>query len=142
MLRRLWPDDLHSIEATLRRFIRYAVVGLCSTSTYFVVFAGLIEFAGSSSGLAAGFAFCAATVVSYLGNALWAFGSVVSGRTSVRFLTVVGLTFCVNIAIAVGMEHLGFHYLIIFAVEVVVLTGLNFLGHAAWTFRAGRASAG
>jgi putative flippase GtrA len=128
----VWMCRLGNI---VERFFRFALVGMVSTSTYFLVFAGVINLGGSGAGLAASLAFAASTIVSYLGNAVWAFRSVVSVATSTRFLTIVGATFLVNLAVAVGLEAAGAHYLLIFAAEVVVLAGLNFLGHSIWTFR-------
>lgn len=126
---------LSADRASLTRLARYIAVGLASTGTYFVVFAGLIEAFGTAVWLAASAAFMAGTVVSYLGNALWTFGQKTSAQSAVRFMSVIGTTFLVNLAIAAGLAAVATPYPVIFAVEVVVLTTLNFIGHTLWSFR-------
>ena len=123
-----------------QRFARYIAVGLASTGTYFVVFVAMIELAGSAIWLAACAAFVAGTVVSYLGNAIWTFGQKAGGASAARFMTVVAASFTVNLLIAAVLELLGVHYLIIFCVEAVALTLMNYAGHMLWTFAPHRAS--
>lgn len=118
-----------------RRIVRYIVVGLASTGTYFAVFVATIELGRSPVWLAACAAFASGLGISYLGNALWTFGHGTSGRSAARFLTVVASTFSANLAIAASLESLGVHYLIIFCVEAVALTVMNYVGHMLYTFR-------
>ena len=118
----------------LRRFARYIVVGLASTGTYFAVFVAMIELGGTAVWLAACGAFAAGTLLSYLGNALWTFGQRTSSASAARFLTVVAASFTVNLVIAAVLDALGVHYLIIFCVEAVALTLMNYAGHMLWTF--------
>ncbi|MCB1480802.1 MAG: GtrA family protein [Rhodobiaceae bacterium] len=124
-----------------QRVARYIVVGLASTGTYFVTYVAAILGAGSPIWLAACAGFATGTGVSYLGNALWTFGQKAQARSAVRFLTVVGTSFTVNLAVSALLEWAGVHYLIIFCVEAVALTILNYAGHTLWAFRPPHAEA-
>lgn len=119
----------------LRQSVRYIVVGLASTATYFSVFVTMIAVFGSAVWVAACAAFLTGVGISYLGNAIWTFNQRARSDSALRFLTVVAGSFLVNLAIAAALERLGMHYLIIFCVEAVALTTMNFAGHMLWTFR-------
>ena len=119
----------------MERLARYIVVGLGSTGTYFVAYIAAILLAGSPVWLAACAGFVAGTGVSYLGNAIWTFGQKAEARSAIRFMAVVTSSFSVNLVIAALLDWAGAHYLIIFCVETVVLTALNYAGHMLWTFR-------
>ena len=119
----------------MERLARYIIVGLASTGTYFIAYIAAILGAGLPVWLAACAGFVAGTGISYLGNAIWTFGQKAEARSAIRFLTVVTSSFSVNLVIAALLDWAGAHYLIIFCVETVVLTSLNYAGHMLWTFR-------
>ena len=117
-----------------RALVGYAVTGSMAAAAYVGTMAFVIERLDRSVTLAAVAAFGIGTVVSYTGNALLSFGTRPSLATVHRFLAVTLVGLGLNTAIAWGLDRLGFAYLLISLVVLVVVPAWNFAAHYFWTF--------
>ncbi|MDH3473017.1 MAG: GtrA family protein [Rhodospirillales bacterium] len=115
---------------------RFAVVGGTATLSHLAVAVVLVEGPGLAPVLANFLAFCAAVLVSYLGNHSWTFGA--RGEHLLHFprfaaIAVTGLA--LNQAIVYTMvEVVGADYRLALVVVVLVVPALSFALNRGWVF--------
>ena len=127
------------MRQTLWQVIRFGVVGVAATATYFCTGFGLSHFSTFSALQIHLSAFVVSVVVSYVGHAYFTFG--VSGKKPMlRFAGITGILFGASSLLTVILTEL-------FAVSrfwnVVVITitypVCSFLLHRFWTFKKSKA---
>lgn len=124
-----------NVSAVARRFAIFLAVGLLSSAVYAGASAILIELLGVGRVPAAGVAFIAGTIVSYVANARATFAAAPSARTLARFFVVTGLGFVLNLALVAVVAAAGWHYVAGILLVLVIVPSFNFAGHTLWTFR-------
>lgn len=119
----------------VRRLLTFVLVGAVSSAFYLATMAAMVEFARWTVPSAALAAFAVGTLVSYVGNTHLTFGVSMNRRIFARFLLITGIGMASNQAIAVGLDRVGAHYVIISAVVFVLVPACNYLGHVSFTYR-------
>ena len=122
--------------ATATQLIRFLLVGLVAAASYVAVMALVVDGFGCRVLLGAFLAFVIATFVSFIGNALWSFGSKPTASKAVMFFVVNTVGLLLNLLIAWLMERAGIHYLLISLTVLIVVPMFNFIGHRLVTFSA------
>ena len=120
---------------TLMRMLRFGITGVVVTVVHVVV-ASLLIVIDAGSALANGAAFCAATVVSYVVNTRWSFGSRPSTRRLTRFVAVSLVGCAVAVGLSSEVEAALMPAWVSVAVVAAVLPPLTFLMHNFWTYAA------
>jgi putative flippase GtrA len=120
--------------ATARQLIRFFVVGGGAAIAYVAVMAAVVDGFGGRVLLGAFLAFVLATLVSFVGNALWSFGARLTSAKAAMFFAVNTVGLCLNMLIAWLLERAGVHYLLISLTVLVVVPMFNFAGHRLITF--------
>jgi putative flippase GtrA len=119
---------------TARQLIRFFAVGGGAAATYVAVMAIVVDGFGGRVLLGAFLAFLIATLVSFVGNALWSFGARLTPAKAAMFFAVNTVGLCLNMLIAWLLERAGVHYLLISLTVLVVVPLFNFAGHRLITF--------
>jgi putative flippase GtrA len=84
--------------------------------------------------LGAFLAFVIATLVSFVGNALWSFEARPTPAKAAMFFAVNTVGLGLNMLIAWVLERAGVHYLLISLTVLVMVPMFNFAGHRLITF--------
>jgi putative flippase GtrA len=115
---------------------RFAVVGGIATVCHIVVAVVLVEGPGLTPVLANFIAFCAAVLVSYLGNHSWTFGATGEHLFHLpRFAAIAVTGLALNQAIVYTMvEVVGADYRLALMVVVLVVPALSFALNRGWAF--------
>jgi len=119
---------------TARQLIRFFLVGGVAAVTYVAVMAVVVDGFGGRVLLGAFLAFVLATAVSFVGNALWSFGSRLTAAKAAMFFAVNTVGLGLNMVIAWLLERAGVHYLLISLTVLIVVPMFNFAGHRLITF--------
>ncbi len=119
---------------TATQLIRFFLVGLVAALAYVAVMALVVDGFKGRVLLGAFLAFIVATLVSFVGNALWSFGARPTTSNALRFFAVNTVGLVLNMAIAWAMERAGAHYLLVSLVVLIVVPLFNFAGHRLITF--------
>jgi putative flippase GtrA len=119
---------------TATQLIRFVLVGLLAAVAYVAVMALVVDGFGGRVLLGAFLAFVLATLVSFVGNALWSFGARPTAANAARFFVVNTVGLLLNLLIAWAMERAGVHYLLISLTVLIVVPMFNFAGHRLITF--------
>lgn len=119
---------------TARQLIRFFVVGGLAAVTYVAMMAAVVDGFGGRVLLGAFLAFVIATLVSFVGNALWSFGSRLTAAKAAMFFAVNTMGLGLNMLIAWLLERAGVHYLLISLTVLIVVPLFNFAGHRLITF--------
>ena len=117
-----------------RQLIRFFVVGGAAAIAYVAVMAIVVDGFGGRVLLGAFLAFVLATLVSFVGNALWSFGTRMTAAKATMFFAVNTVGLGLNMAIAWLLERIGVHYLLIALTVLIVVPLFNFAGHRLITF--------
>lgn len=117
-----------------RQLVRFVVVGLVAAAVYVGLMALIIDGLGGSVLVAAFFAFVIGTAVSFMGNAVWSFGTKPTTGKAMWFFVINTIGLCLNMLIAWVMERAGIHYLLISLTVLIVVPMFNFAGHRLITF--------
>jgi putative flippase GtrA len=96
--------------------------------------AAVVDGFGGRVLLGAFLAFVIATLVSFVGNALWSFGARLTPAKAAMFFAVNTVGLLLNMLIAWLLERAGVHYLLISLTVLVVVPMFNFAGHRLITF--------
>jgi putative flippase GtrA len=122
--------------ATLRQFIRFAIVGAAASVTHVAAALALIEQAGVAVMTANALAFCVAVFVSYSGNHIWTFRA--DGRHGIhfpRFFATALAGLALNQAIVfVATEQFGWGYLPAILIVVTLVPLTTFAASKLWAF--------
>ena len=125
---------MNLLRANLGPFLCFACVGVVNTLIHLGVLASLVEGAGWPHPLANVGAFLAANAFSYWANSRWSFGFPLSRHRYGRFLA----TSVVGVVLSYGMMHFGdtrgWHYLVSYACQLVVMPVVNFVLLRCWVF--------
>jgi putative flippase GtrA len=89
------------------------------------------------STLASSIGFALSILVSYTLQRFWVFADAQSDyRSSIKFLTVTAMAFCINVGVMwTGTEVFNIEPIIPQAVALVLIPVFNFVVNRAWTFR-------
>ncbi|HSI01225.1 MAG TPA: GtrA family protein [Reyranella sp.] len=117
-----------------RQLIRFFVVGGGAAIAYVAVMAVVVDGFGGRVLLGAFLAFVLATLVSFVGNALWSFGARMTAAKAAMFFAVNTVGLGLNMAIAWLLDRMGVHYLLIALTVLIVVPMFNFAGHRLITF--------
>lgn len=120
--------------ATARQLIRFFVVGGFAAVAYVAVMAAVVDGFGGRVLLGAFLAFVLATLVSFVGNALWSFGARLTFARAVMFFAVNTAGLGLNLLIAWLLDRAGVHYLLISLMVLIAVPMFNFAGHRLITF--------
>ncbi len=119
---------------TARQLIRFVLVGLVAALVYVAVMALVVDGLGGRILWGAFFAFVIATLVSFLGNALWSFESRPTAPRAAWFFAVNTAGLGLNMLIAWLLERAGVHWLLVSLAVLIVVPMFNFAGHRLITF--------
>lgn len=117
-----------------RQLIRFFAVGGLAAVTYVAVMAIVVDGFGGGVLLGAFLAFVIATLVSFVGNALWSFAARPTPAKAAMFFAVNTVGLGLNMLIAWLLDWAGVHYLLISLTVLVVVPLFNFAGHRLITF--------
>nr|WP_106781329.1 GtrA family protein [Lysinibacillus timonensis] len=118
------------------KFIKYSFAGFISIGIYFLSVYILIERYQWDPVVGSAAAFILMTIVSFLINVRFTFGSSFTHQKLVRFLLVSLIGFVLNFSLIFLIVHiLTFHYLIGEFVTIIVIPLVNFLLNYFWTFQ-------
>jgi len=120
--------------ALARQLIRFFAVGGLAAVTYVAIMAIVVDGFGGRVLLGAFLAFVIATLVSFVGNALWSFGARLTSAKAAMFFAVNTIGLGLNMLIAWLLERAGVHYLLISLTVLIVVPLFNFAGHRLITF--------
>src|SRR5215469_11026442 len=120
--------------ATARQLIRFVLVGLIAAAVYVAVMWLVVDRLGGRVLWGAFFAFVIATLVSFLGNALWSFEARATAGRAVWFFAINTAGLGLNMVIAWLLERAGVHWLLISLTVLIVVPLFNFAGHRLITF--------
>jgi len=108
-----------------RQLIRFFFVGGLAAITYVAIMALVVDGFGGR---------VIATLVSFVGNALWSFEARPTPARAAMFFAVNTVGLGLNMLIAWLLERTGVHYLLISLTVLVVVPLFNFAGHRLITF--------
>jgi putative flippase GtrA len=121
-----------------RQFIRYAVVGVATNGTGYLLFY-LLTTLGLSPVVTISIIYPTHLVVAFFLNKRWSFahrGKV--NMTAVKYLIAYGACYLINVGILeLFADYLGFSHLIVQACAIVLLACLLFAVQRYWVFRQG-----
>jgi putative flippase GtrA len=119
---------------TARQLVRFFIVGGFAAIAYVAAMAVVVDGLGGRVLLGAFLAFVIATLMSFVGNALWSFGARPTPAKAAMFFAVNTVGLGLNMLIAWLLERAGVHYLLISLTVLVVVPMFNFAGHRLITF--------
>lgn len=123
------------MRKTLFQVIRFGVVGVIATTTYFLMGQGLNYTTTLNALQIHVVAFAVSIIISYLGHAHFTFG--ISGRQPmIRFVVISVVLFCASSGLTVMLsDRLGISNAWIVTVITIVYPVCSFLLHRFWTFK-------
>ena len=119
------------------QFFWYIVAGGIATAVHYAVLIALVELSGMAAGPAASIGALCGAAVSYLVNRRITFPGSQSNHTQAlpRFMAIAMLGAMLNGALVwLGVQQLGWHYLLAQALATVLVLGLTFRLNRIWTF--------
>lgn len=122
--------------------LRFALVGgLTALIHYGVLYIGVTQLAWSST-VASSVGFVIAVIFNYFSHYGWTFAggadyqSPPHGRTLLRYLVMVACGFIINgVIMTLGVQLLGWHYLVVQLLAYIVVVSWNFILANVWVFR-------
>lgn len=124
-------------HALLRQFIHFAAVGLTGTLVQYVSLWIGVEYFLISAPVASAIGYIFGSIVNYLLNYFFTFGSNKSHKEAAsKYFSVVGIGWCINVALmSFFVSYLNWYYW--FAQLITTGIGLiwNFSGSKWWAFR-------
>lgn len=125
----------------LARLVRFVLVGLISTATYFGLTMGLV-YAGQPVEIAHIVGYGVSIVVSYLGQKIVTFG--IRGqhrRSGARFLVATGGLAATQYGLILALAHSGVDARLVVIFSTLYYPVASFAVHTLWTFRTARVAA-
>ncbi|WP_338449488.1 GtrA family protein [Niallia oryzisoli] len=118
------------------KFMKYSFVGCISTLIYFISVFVLVEWFIYDPLYASALSFIFMTLISYLLNRKFTFGSTLSTKTLLRFLVVSLIGFIINFIIMyLIVKVFDLHYYLGELVTTLIIPVINFILNNYWTFR-------
>ncbi|MGY8526645.1 GtrA family protein [Paracidovorax citrulli] len=125
----------------MRQFLCFGLIGLLNTGLHLAVLMALVELGGFPPAPANVAAFLCANVFSYLLNSSLTFRQRSTLRGYAGFLVCSAVGAALAWLLVRGAELAQWHYLVGFALTVVLLPPVNFLMVRRFAFRAGEPAA-
>lgn len=119
------------------QFFWFIVSGGIATALHYAVLIALVELLGLSAAPAATIGTLCGAAVSYLLNRRVTFAGTTTGHTQAvpRFIAVALLSAFLNgLLVWIGVQTLGWHYMVAQALATVLVMGLTFRLYRNWTF--------
>ena len=119
------------------QFFWYIIAGGIATAAHYAVLIALVEWLGVSAAPSAFIGALCGAVVAYLVNRRITFTASSSrhGQALPRFMVISLLGALLNGALVwLGVEQLGWHYLLAQALATVLVMGMTFQLNRTWTF--------
>jgi putative flippase GtrA len=124
------------MQLPLNQLIRFGITGFANTAMHGLVLALAVEKLHWHPTLGHLLAFLVANQFSYQVNARWTFVAPLSVGNYVKFLSASLVALASTLSLAWIVDLLGYHYLVGFAMVVVVVPLVNFLAVKSWVFQA------
>ena len=136
-LKTLVPSQLWQLAAKHKRFIKFCLVGAMGAVIDVGILTALVELAGWSILLANTVSFVAAITNGFFWNKHWTFRNKESKHLQqfVKFATVAVVGLLINFGLMWLGLKLGFYYLAVKAVIIVIVAFWNYTINKLWTFR-------
>lgn len=128
-------NTVNSKHSLLKRTVRFGATGVFVTALHVVIATLFIHYILHNPSIANGFAFCIATVVSYLMHTKWSFSSDLEGKNLLRFIAVSIVGLMLSLLIPFITKSMGFDYMVGTVAVVIALPITNFVLHNFWTYR-------
>jgi len=128
----------HFNQALLHQFLRFAVVGVSGTLVqYLTLWTGHGYYQILSAPAASGVGYLLGTVVNYLLNYFFTFGSSKSHREAAsKYVSIVGIGWCINFALmGYLINRQGWYYWFAQFLCTGIVLLWNFSGSKWWAFR-------
>ena len=119
------------------QFFWFVVAGGIATAVHYSVLVALVELLAFPAAPSAGIGTLCGAVVSYVLNRQMAFAGSSAGHTQAlpRFVAIAVLGAFLNGALVwLGVNMLGWHYLLAQLLATLLVMGLTFQLHRVWTF--------
>ncbi len=119
------------------QFFWYIVAGGTATAVHYAVLIALVEWVGFAAAPSAALGALCGAGVSYWLNRRVTFASTNAGHAQAvpRFMAIALLGALLNGALVwLGVQHLGWHYLLAQALATVLVLGVTFRLNRLWTF--------
>ena len=119
------------------QFFWFVVAGGIATAVHYAVLVSLVELLGYFAAPSAAVGTLCGAVVSYLLNRHMAFAASSAGHTQAlpRFVAIALLGALLNgVLVWLGVNLLGWHYLLAQLLATLLVMGLTFQLHRVWTF--------
>lgn len=123
-----------SFSTPIQRLIKFTVVGLSVAAFHYGMAVLLVEVIGLHPAPANSAAFLMAALLSYTLQTLWTFESRFTARNAARFVMVILLGVLVSWTTSTLVGILGWPYRVGVLLVLVLIPGLNFVLHYAWTY--------
>jgi putative flippase GtrA len=131
--------------AEFGRLLRFGIVGVAATATYFVIATFSVEAMGTSPTLGSVFGYAGGYPVSYFGHRRYTFRAHTGSHQTqaIRFAVVTALNFSVYTSgVWVLTEVLALHHRLAFLAVSVAVPVLSYLMNRIWTFAPSAAGGG
>lgn len=118
----------------LLALVKFSVVGAGSTALHIFSVWALLTFTEITVATANIYAFCIATVFSYLLNTSWSFSSTRSMERFKRFIMVAVFGLCLTATVSLVSQAMNLSALVNTALVIVTVTPVSFLLHRNFTY--------
>lgn len=125
---------IRALFARHAQLLCFALIGVANTLVHGAILVVAVEWVALGVTAAHLVAFCVANIFSYLMNSWLTFKATLSPGRYVRFSLASLLSLGLTLLLAWFCDHYGLHYLLGFALIVVVVPLLNFAVMKFWTF--------
>ena len=126
------------VRPALAQFVRFTAVGASGTAVQYLALWFGVERCGADPAVASGAGYVIGSVVNYVLNYFFTFGSRQSQwRAASRYFTLLGVGWCWNaLLMLLLVRDAGWHYWPAQLVASTVVLLWNFIGSRWWVFRA------
>jgi putative flippase GtrA len=118
---------LQNGNVAMTLFLRFALIGIINTGLHFIFLVLLVEKADLWPPLANASAFFGANLFSYFANSRFSFRTSISSNRYLRFFFTSLIGMAISFGLSTTVAQLGWHYLLGFALLLVVMPPINYL---------------
>ena len=108
-------------------FLRFALIGVINTGLHFILLVFMVEKMKSPPPLANAIAFLIANFFSYFANSRFNFRVGISSKRYILFLGTALIGVIIAYGLSAAVERFGGHYLVGFALLIVIMPPVNYL---------------